>query len=123
MNSRLQKIYKFLETANICLNNHDYDSCVSRCYYAMFHASIVALEEIGMVQAKWSHTGLINTFGKEMVKNRELFSTKISGYLKKTYDLRILGDYSIGIVDQEDANRALNMCKEFLEKLKEVFNE
>ncbi|MFQ6056328.1 MAG: HEPN domain-containing protein [Methanosarcinales archaeon] len=123
MHPRLQKAYKFLETARICLNRNDYDTCVSRCYYSIFHAAIVALDSIGISQDKWSHTGVRNTFGKEIVLDRRMFPTNIASYLKKAYDLRILGDYGVGIVDQEDANKALLMCDEFILKVKEVFNE
>ncbi|MFQ6121223.1 MAG: HEPN domain-containing protein [Methanosarcinales archaeon] len=123
MNPRLQKAYKFIETANIGFRNKDYDSCVSRCYYAMFHASIAVLEKLGIVQAKWSHTALRNTFGKEIVMERRMFSTEISGYLKETYDLRLLGDYKIEAISKIRANDALEMANEFLNKIKEVLNE
>ena len=32
----IEKAEKFLKTAEQALNIGDYDSCVSRCYYAMF---------------------------------------------------------------------------------------
>ncbi|MFQ6056491.1 MAG: HEPN domain-containing protein, partial [Methanosarcinales archaeon] len=103
--------------------HNDYDTCVGRCYYSMFHAAIVALESVGIYQEKWSHTGVRNTFGKEIVVDRRMFPANIASYMKEVYDLRILGDYGIDVVDQEQANDALNMCNEFILKIKEVFNE
>ncbi|HIE31009.1 MAG TPA: HEPN domain-containing protein [Methanosarcinales archaeon] len=32
----MKKAEKFLKTAELALDSGDYDSCVSRCYYAMF---------------------------------------------------------------------------------------
>ena len=61
MIERIQKADKFLGTAKICLDNGDYDTCVSRCYYAIFHAAIYALDSIGVSQDRWSHTGVRNT--------------------------------------------------------------
>ena len=36
INDFIKKAEKFLKTAKLVLDNGDYDSCVSRCYYAMF---------------------------------------------------------------------------------------
>ena len=32
----IQKAKRYLRTAELTLKDGDYDSCVSRCYYAMF---------------------------------------------------------------------------------------
>jgi len=32
----IQKAKRYLRTAELALKDGDYDSCVSRCYYAMF---------------------------------------------------------------------------------------
>lgn len=37
------KAEKFLKTAEAALNIGDYDSCASRCYYAMFFLAEAAL--------------------------------------------------------------------------------
>lgn len=109
-----------MESARMCLDHEDYDSCVSRCYYAMFHGTIAALESIGVFQEKWSHGGVRNALGKEMVIERKMYSRKVGRYLEKVYTLRLRGDYKINAVDSEDANEALSMGTEFLTEVKEV---
>jgi uncharacterized protein (UPF0332 family) len=46
INDLTKKAEKFLETAKLAFDSKDYDSCASRCYYAMFFmAEAVLLTE------------------------------------------------------------------------------
>ncbi|MEX2706693.1 MAG: HEPN domain-containing protein [Candidatus Freyrarchaeum guaymaensis] len=48
------------------MNSGDYDSCVSRCYYAMFFLAEAVLLTKGLRAS--SHKGVISLFGKHFVK-------------------------------------------------------
>ncbi|RLA93522.1 MAG: hypothetical protein DRG69_06965, partial [Deltaproteobacteria bacterium] len=54
----IRKAEKFLTTAEHTLNIGDYDSCVSRCYYAMFFMAEAALLTKGLTAS--SHKGVIS---------------------------------------------------------------
>jgi uncharacterized protein (UPF0332 family) len=49
----LIKAKEALKAAELCCENGLYNSCASRCYYAMFWAAIAALEWIGYPPQKW----------------------------------------------------------------------
>ena len=62
----VSKAEKFLKTAEAALELGDYDSCASRCYYAMFFLAEAALLTKGLRAS--SHKGVISLFGEHFVK-------------------------------------------------------
>lgn len=60
------KAEKFLSTARQALSTEDYDSCVSRCYYAMFFVAEAALLTKNLNAS--SHKGVISLFGEHFIK-------------------------------------------------------
>ena len=66
----IEKAEKFLSTAENALNTGDYDSCVSRCYYAMFFMAEAALLTKSLTAS--SHKGVISLFGEHFVKTKIL---------------------------------------------------
>ncbi|MFQ6120067.1 MAG: HEPN domain-containing protein [Methanosarcinales archaeon] len=120
MNDRFKKAEKFLETSELCKDNEDYDSCVSRCYYSVLHASIASLENIGISQDKWSHSGVRNTFGKELIADRKMFTKEFGKYLHELYDIRLIGDYKINEITKDHAENALIKSKKFIKGVKKV---
>jgi uncharacterized protein (UPF0332 family) len=62
----MDKAHKFLKTAEAALASGDYDSCVSRCYYAMFFMAEASLLTKGLRAS--SHKGVLSLFGEHFVK-------------------------------------------------------
>ena len=62
----VKKAEKYLRTAEHTLSDGDYDSCVSRCYYAMFYTAEVLLLTKGLKAS--SHKGVLRLFGQHFVK-------------------------------------------------------
>ena len=62
----VEKSEKFLKTAEQALSIRDYDSCVSRCYYAMFFMAEAAL--LTKKLSASSHKGVISLFGEHFIK-------------------------------------------------------
>ncbi|HIE29493.1 TPA: HEPN domain-containing protein [Candidatus Poribacteria bacterium] len=85
----IKKAEKFLSTAKHVLSIGDYDSCVSRCYYAMFFMAEAALLTKGLSAS--SHKGVISLFGKRFVKT-EIFERELGKALNDAYDKRLVGD-------------------------------
>lgn len=115
-NLLIEKANKFLITADQALNNSDYDSSVSRTYYALVYV-VKALLLTKNIKVK-SHKGLISKFG-EIFVNTNLFPKEYGKLLKRAYDLRITGDYEfINSIEKIDAAILLKDGKEFVEKIK-----
>ena len=111
-----EKAEKFLSTAQQALNIGDYDSCVSRCYYAMFFMAEAALLTKNLSAS--SHKGVISLFGKHFVKT-EIFDRDLGKALNDAYDKRLVGDYGVGFaVTEQQAKDLLETARNFVQKLK-----
>ncbi len=97
----IEKAERFLNTAKTAFSLSDYDSCVSRIYYAMFFIAEAVLLTKNLTPS--SHKGVLSLFGENFIKNG-VFSREIGKILTEAYDKRIVGDYGIGfIITREEA--------------------
>ena len=113
----IEKAEKFLSTAEHALNIEDYDSCVSRCYYAMFFMAEAVLLTKGLTSS--SHKGVISLFGEHFVK-AGIFEREFGKSLNDAYDKRQIGDYGVGFkVTKEEAKELLEIAKIFVQKLRD----
>ena len=111
-----KKAEKFLDTAEHALNTEDYDSCVSRCYYAMFFMAEAVLLTKGLRAS--SHKGVISLFGGHFVKTG-IFGRESGKALNDAYDKRLVGDYGVGFtVVREDAKDLLEIAQDFVQKMR-----
>lgn len=112
----LKKSERFLITSKLSLENGDYDSSVSRCYYAMFYAAQALLLKHGLIAA--SHKGVITLFGQNFIKTG-IIDRKFGRALSDAYDKRIIGDYSVEyIITPDEALDVLKKANEFVEEVK-----
>ena len=112
----VEKSEKFLKTAEQALNIGDYDSCVSRCYYAMFFMAEAALLTKNLSAS--SHKGVISLFGELFIKTG-IFDRGLGKALNDAYDKRLIGDYGVGfILTEEEARDMLETAKNFVQRLK-----
>jgi uncharacterized protein (UPF0332 family) len=110
------KAEKFLITAEQALRIEDYDSCASRCYYAMFFMAEAALLTKSLTAS--SHKGVISLFGEHFVKTR-ILERDLGKALNDAYDKRLVGDYGVGfMVTNEEAEDLLKTAQDFVQKLK-----
>ena len=111
-----EKAEKFLRTAENALNNGDYDSCVSRCYYAMFFMAEAVLLTKNVTAT--SHKSVITLFGAHFVKTN-IFGRHLGKAINDAYDKRLVGDYGVGFtVTEEQAQDLLEKARDFVENLK-----
>jgi uncharacterized protein (UPF0332 family) len=112
----IEKAEKFLSTAEHALNTGDYDSCVSRCYYAMFFMAEAVLLTKSLTAS--SHKGVISLFGEHFVKTK-ILERNLGKALNDAYDKRLVGDYGVGFtVTKEQAKDLLETARNFVRKLK-----
>jgi uncharacterized protein (UPF0332 family) len=112
----IEKAEKFLTTAKHALDLDDYDSCVSRSYYAMFFLAEAVLLTKNLSAS--SHKGVISLFGEHFVKTG-IFERSLGRDLGDAYDKRLVGDYGIGfILTEEETRDLLDTAQNFFQKLK-----
>ena len=112
----IEKSERFLLSADHLLKVEDYDSCVSRCYYAMFFMAEAALMTRGLSPS--SHKGVITLFGKQFVKTG-VFDQEMGRALRRAHDYRLTGDYAIGVsVGREVAEDLLQSARDFVSRVR-----
>ncbi len=112
----IEKAERFLSTAENTLNTGDYDSCVSRCYYAMFFMAEAVLLTKSITAS--SHKGVISLFGEHFVKTK-ILERNLGKALNDAYDKRLVGDYGVGFtVSEQQAKDLLKTAQDFFQKLK-----
>ena len=81
---------KYLRSAALLLDIGDYESSVSRSYYAMFYCVQALLLTKGLTVS--SHAGLNTVFSEQFVKTG-LLPKQMSRELNRAFEKRQLGDY------------------------------
>lgn len=115
------KAQKFLKTAEAALALCDYDSCASRCYYAMFFMAEAGLLTKGLRAV--SHKGVISLFGEHFVKTG-IIRRELGRMLSEAYDRRLRGDYATSFdIEEQEAQRMMEEAREFLEEVRKYLEE
>lgn len=112
----IAKAERFLQSAEHLLALGDYDSCASRCYYAMFFLAEAALMTKGLAPS--SHRGVIRLFGQHFIETN-IFPAELGRALHRAYDVRLTGDYAVGLsVDREEAESLLETARRFIAQVR-----
>jgi uncharacterized protein (UPF0332 family) len=107
----IAKAQRYLKSADLLLRDGDYESSVSRTYYAMFYCAEAALLTRNLTFS--SHKSVIAAFGEHFIKTG-VFSKEMGRELNRAFEKRQLGDYeSTSVVSDEDADELLSRGREF----------
>jgi len=113
----IQRSERAIASAELLLSERDFDSSVSRSYYAMFYATEALLLTKRLKFS--SHRSVISLFGEHFVKSGT-FKQEMGRRLSKTFEKRLLGDYSFAPeVNEEEAKEALRWAREFVKEIGE----
>ncbi len=116
-----EKAKRFLRSAEVLLVDGDYDSCVSRCYYAMFFLVEAILLTKGLKAS--SHKGVISIFGEHFIKTG-ILRKELGRALNDTYDSRQIGDYAIGfMITKDEAESRLEKARNFVTEVEQHLKE
>jgi uncharacterized protein (UPF0332 family) len=113
--SLFQRAKKYLRSSELLINEGDYESSVSRTYYAMFYSAqaILLTKKISVS----THKGLITTFGEIFIKTG-ILPKELGRELNRAYQKRQLGDYEYTlIISAEEAKQMLVEGKKFIETI------
>jgi uncharacterized protein (UPF0332 family) len=86
----LRKASGRIRSAKILVAEGDYDSAVSRAYYAMFYVAEALLLSKGLAYSK--HSAVIAAFGREFAKAGVL-PVELHAYLREASEARNVADY------------------------------
>lgn len=102
---------KYLHSAELLLDNVDYESSVSRSYYSMFYCEQALLLTKGLTVS--SHAGLNTVFSEQFVKTG-LLPKQMSRELNRAFEKRQLGDYeSVFVLSEDEAREILEKARAF----------
>ncbi len=111
----MERASKYLGSAKLLLENSDFDSSVSRSYYAMFFAAEAVLLTRKLEFS--SHKGVISAFGQHFVKPG-IFPREMRKWLQNAFDKRQKGDYSYrSITEKNTAEELLRQAKDFVSQI------
>lgn len=115
------KAQMFLRSAEQSMGIGDYDSCASRCYYAMFTMAEAALLTKDLSSS--SHKGVISLFGEHFAKTG-ILESHMGRMLNYAYKKRIIGDYGVSVsVAQDEAEHLLDAARNFVGKVKNYLDQ
>ena len=113
--SLIERAKKYLKSSRTLLVDGDYESSVSRAYYAMFYSAEAVLLTKNLSFS--SHRGVISAFGEYFVKT-DTFPRGMGRELNRAFEKRQLGDYEYTFVISEDEVREiLEQGKHFVERM------
>jgi uncharacterized protein (UPF0332 family) len=123
--SRIQQLLTLaqeeLDTADLLWKNDRYRACVSRSYYAMYHAT-QALLSLKDLSTK-THKGIIQMFGQHFIKTN-IFPVELARALSDAYDMRRLSDYEETIfLSSKQSEIVLNSARSFIEQAVQYCNK
>src|SRR5262245_44437490 len=113
----LEKAQSSYTGARACLEKGAFDSCVSRCYYAVFQGAIAALIQLTDFRpqgGEWSHKGTQAEFNRRLVMRRKGFSWQIGKTLLILIEWRHRADYSPTSAGRQIARTSTTLAEAFL---------
>ncbi len=113
--SLIERATKYLKSSKVLFEEEDYESSVSRAYYAMFYSaeSLLLTKNLSFS----SHRGVISAFGEHFIKT-DIFSKDMGRELNRAFEKRQLGDYNYSfVISQDEAKEILEKSKDFVEKI------
>ena len=113
----IDKACRYLRSAELLIQDGDYDSAVSRSYYAMFYS--VEAAPLKKKMTFTSHKAVISAFGRHFVKTG-IFEKRLGRSLNIIFGERQLGDYGSDFsISEDNARHAFESAREFVEQVAE----
>jgi uncharacterized protein (UPF0332 family) len=111
----VERAMRYIKSADILFKDGDYESSVSRTYYAMFYCAQAALLTKHLSFS--SHKGVISAFGEHFIKTA-IFPKQMGRELNRAFEKRQIGDYEYTfVVSREESERLLQSGREFVDAI------
>ena len=111
----IEKAKRYLRSAQLLINDGDFESAVSRVYYAMFYSVEAVLLTKNMSFS--SHKGVISAFGEHFIKTG-VFPKEMGRELNRAFEKRQLSDYEYTfVISAGEAGQILKSGNEFVKNI------
>lgn len=108
----IRKAERYLKSAELLLKDGDFESSISRVYYAMFYSAEAILLTKGLSFS--SHKGVISAFGEHFIKTG-VFPKEMGREINRAFEKRQISDYGYTfIISADEAEQMLQGGKEFV---------
>ena len=121
----MAKAQSNLKVAAWAYGDGEYDPCVSRAYYAVFHAAIAALLKLSDYRPKvrkgrlvWDHDGVASEFNRRLIRQRKLLSADLGSIPQELVHRRHEADYYAVQISRPIARQSLDKARQFVEAVK-----
>lgn len=111
----IKRSMKYLKSAEILLKVGDYESSVSRTYYAMFYSTQAMLLTKNLSFS--SHKAVISAFGEHFIKTG-LLPKEMGRELNRAFEKRQISDYEYTfVVSKEETKSMLVNGRKYVENV------
>jgi uncharacterized protein (UPF0332 family) len=121
IDSLMERANKYLNSVKLLFDNQDYESCVSRVYYAMYYSTeaVLLTKQLSFT----SHKGVLSGFGLHFVKTG-IFPREMSKQLNQAFEKKQLGDYStIFAIEKEEAKELFENDQSFVKDISQYLKQ
>ena len=119
--SLIKRAKKYLKSSKLLIEEGDYESSVSRGYYAMYYSAEAALLTKDLSFS--SHRSVISAFGEHFVRT-DVFPREMGRELNRAFEKRQLGDYEYTfVISQDEAKEILEKGSQFVDKVIQYLKE
>ena len=113
-----------LQTSQLAYDHDDFDSCVSRAYFAVFQIEIAALLKLtSFRQDRWGHDRVQAEFNRRLIRDQKVFSASLRFVHNDLIGRRHTADYSAQHVSARAAERCLSKATEMVSSIVEVLEQ
>lgn len=120
----LSKARNNLRTAQLAYDHDDFDSCVSRAYFAVFQIEIASLLKLtSFRQDRWGHDRVQAEFNRRLIRDQKVFSASLRFIHNDLIGRRHTADYSTQHVSAQAAERCLRKATEMVSSIAEVLEQ
>ena len=117
----IKKARRYMKSAQMLLDDGDFDSAVSRIYYAMFFCAEAAL--LTKTLSFSSHKGVISAFGEYFIKTG-IFDKKLGRELNRAFEKRQISDYGYNsAIGHDEAQQMLHSGFDFVNSIADWLRE
>lgn len=116
---QLEKAEAFLGAAQFAFERGQWETCVSRAYYAIYHLVVAVLAaKAGKRRNRWDHKPLLRAFKQEFTSKGFLFDRGDANSLDDLLQERFAADYDNVNYDARLTRRALEKALALAQKLR-----
>jgi uncharacterized protein (UPF0332 family) len=116
---RIDKAGRMMRASQLARDAGDWETAISRAYYAIYHLAVSLLESKGGMTARgrWDHDQVHTAFGSQFANRGYIFNSRDATLLRELYQDRLVADYERTSVSQAQSQRRLTTTQSLYERI------